>query len=470
MAGDTAVYHPTGPERFRLGQLVCLMFFTISGGPFGIEPLIGQLGPVAAVGLILLTPVLWAVPIALMTAELASAIPEEGGYYRWVSRGLGGFAGSQVAWIQTAAACIDAALYPSLFAGYLIPILMGTPKSEVQPTWPLLALRWMMAAGFIGLATTIHLRSVKSAGRNAIYITSSIVACFALFAAWCFGRANSASSLTDALTQTGHADGSIALGFAILMWNYYGWEDNATLIGEVESPRKNYPKALLISLPIITAIYLVPVLAGLSVTTEPELWSEEQGWPAIAARAGGPWLLGIVTVAAILSTWASFNGQVLFVSRLPYVLARDGWLPAAFAEVSPRTGVPTNSVLGVALVALILATLSFEDLVVLGLLLYSCVLVIEMATLIMLRLREPELTRPFRVPGGALGLAYATLTPLAFAGIAWTDVAKNIVERGFGDAKMRQELVLFVSILGSGILNYHLRKAGVATRRRSSVA
>jgi amino acid transporter len=64
--------------------LACLIFFTTCGGAFGLEPLIGAVGPGLAVVLIILTPVLWSLPTALMVAELATLMPEEGGYYVWV--------------------------------------------------------------------------------------------------------------------------------------------------------------------------------------------------------------------------------------------------------------------------------------------------------------------------------------------------------------------------------------------------
>jgi amino acid transporter len=84
-------FGPTPAKRLGLVSLVAVTFFTVSGGAYGLEPLVGAVGPSWAIVLVLLTPLLWSLPIALMVAELASAMPEEGGYFRWACEGLGRF-------------------------------------------------------------------------------------------------------------------------------------------------------------------------------------------------------------------------------------------------------------------------------------------------------------------------------------------------------------------------------------------
>src|SRR5947209_8654723 len=86
--------------RRQLGLLPLAMvfFFTVSGGAYGLEPVVSASGPGMALVLIAVTPLIWAVPAALMVAELSSAIPAEGGYYAWVKRGLGPFWGFQEGW------------------------------------------------------------------------------------------------------------------------------------------------------------------------------------------------------------------------------------------------------------------------------------------------------------------------------------------------------------------------------------
>src|SRR5499427_9645144 len=96
----------------------------VSGGPYGLE----------LVALIL-TPLIWSLPTALMVGELSSALPEQGGYYAWVRRALGPFWGFQEAWLSLIASIFDMALYPTLFVlylGCLFPSLgTGAPATAV---------------------------------------------------------------------------------------------------------------------------------------------------------------------------------------------------------------------------------------------------------------------------------------------------------------------------------------------------
>jgi amino acid transporter len=73
--------------------LTAILYFTVSGGPFGLEPAVGAAGPAMALALLLLVPLLSGLPTALMVAELSAALPVEGGFYRWVDRAMGRFWG-----------------------------------------------------------------------------------------------------------------------------------------------------------------------------------------------------------------------------------------------------------------------------------------------------------------------------------------------------------------------------------------
>ncbi|RYD39087.1 MAG: amino acid permease, partial [Verrucomicrobiaceae bacterium] len=92
--------------------LALTVFCCVSGGPYGLEETIQNAGPGLGILLILIVPIVWALPDALMTAELASAIPEEGGYVVWVRRAMGPFWGFINAWWTWMYALIDATIYP----------------------------------------------------------------------------------------------------------------------------------------------------------------------------------------------------------------------------------------------------------------------------------------------------------------------------------------------------------------------
>src|SRR5690348_18345433 len=94
------------------------MYFTVSGGPFGLEGLVGAVGPGLALLLLCATPLLYSVPETLLIGELASMLPFEGGYYQWVKRAFGDFGGSWNGWRSWVYPLVAMAIYPVLFIHY----------------------------------------------------------------------------------------------------------------------------------------------------------------------------------------------------------------------------------------------------------------------------------------------------------------------------------------------------------------
>ena len=107
------------PGKMRLLPLIAATYFMVSGGPYGIEDILGGAGYGWAIIILLVLPICWSLPTALMIGELASAIPAEGGFYVWVRRALGPFWGYQESWLSLSASIFDMALYPSIFVLYL---------------------------------------------------------------------------------------------------------------------------------------------------------------------------------------------------------------------------------------------------------------------------------------------------------------------------------------------------------------
>src|ERR1700759_1011066 len=121
-------------RKLRLLPLLAATYFMVSGGPYGLEDIIGDAGYGRALLILLLLPVVWTLPTAVMLGELASAVPAEGGVYAWVGRAMGPFWGVQESWLSLAASIFDMAIYPTIFVSYL---------SRVAPS---------MTAGHRGLA------------------------------------------------------------------------------------------------------------------------------------------------------------------------------------------------------------------------------------------------------------------------------------------------------------------------------
>ena len=117
------------PQQLRrsLGTfgLVFILFFSTSGGPYTTETLIHSVGPGLGLLILLLVPLIWSLPEALIVGELASMVPEEGGYYRWVDRVFGRFWAFQNGWVTWVYSLVDMAIYPVLFNQYLRYFIPG---------------------------------------------------------------------------------------------------------------------------------------------------------------------------------------------------------------------------------------------------------------------------------------------------------------------------------------------------------
>lgn len=406
------------PQLSRL-QLVSVIFFTVSGGAYGLESLVNSLNAGWAIALIVLTPLLWSLPIALMVAELTSALPQEGGYYIWVREGLGTFWGFQEGWWTMCYTAVDMAIYPVLFVNYLGHFYPSLAFSENgAASWKFLLARWLVAVMVIATAFIANWRGVRVVGQSAVLTTAFVLGPFALLAIIGFARhgalAAALFAIRKGLTQkySGHL---LALGVSTALWNYSGWDNVSTFAAEVKKAPRNYPPALAFAQLLIVISYVVPVVAGVGTTTNPALWSESAGWPAIAYAVGGRWLAVVVAGTALVSAWSMFNSQLLYASRLPYAMARDGWLPSPLGRVSNATGMPTIALATACAISALFAALPFSKLVVIDILLYSAALLLEFLALIALRMRKPEMERPFRVPGGWLGVLLATTSPMCFA-------------------------------------------------------
>lgn len=148
------------------------LFCLVSGGPFGFEPVVAELGFRTTFLLLSLIPLFWAIPIALMTAELGTAMPVEGGYVVWTRRALGNRASFLCGWWTWLYSIVDAAIYSALFATSAIEILrrLGVAAPE--------AWRWPIALSIVVVMTLLNLGGVKGVGRASVLLAVVILVPF----------------------------------------------------------------------------------------------------------------------------------------------------------------------------------------------------------------------------------------------------------------------------------------------------
>src|SRR6202022_1814829 len=117
-----------------------------------------------------------------------------------------------------------------------------------------------------------------------------------------------------------------------------------------------------------------------------------------------------------ISAFGMFNARVMSYSRLPLAMAQDGMLPGVFAKVTKRNRAPWVAIVVCAIGWAMCLGLGFERLVTIDILLYGSSLALEFVALVALRVREPALARPFRVPGGIVGLVGGGAEPVRSVG------------------------------------------------------
>ncbi|HEX4824932.1 MAG TPA: APC family permease [Candidatus Polarisedimenticolaceae bacterium] len=399
--------HAKPPTALRLGALVAVMYFIVSGGPFGLEGLVGSVGPGLALVILVATPLLYSLPEALLVGELASMLPLEGGYYQWVKRAFGPFWGFWNGWLSWVYSLVDMAIYPVLliqYLGFFVPEL-GRVES------------WAIAVAMIWIATLLNLRGTRAVGQASGWFVAIVLAPFAAIVAFAVVKllgSNPPSAGLSPFHATGKTFlGAVGIGVSQAIWNYSGWDNASTISGEIEDASRSYPRAIARALPFVTIVYLaatVPVLLVTDWTT----WTDG-AWPALATAVAGRWLGAWMAIAGMVSAFALFNALLLAYSRIPLVLAQDGLLPASLGEVDDR-GVPRNAVIVSAIGYSVCAVIPFGGLLAGDVLLYTAALAMEFAALLQLRRAEPELRGAFRVPLGVPGLAVLAALPMLLIG------------------------------------------------------
>jgi amino acid transporter len=408
---------PAGGQRAATGGAVglrrglatlpalALMFTLTSGGPYGLEEIVPGSGPGLALGVLAALALLWAVPYSLVTAELASALPREGGAYRWYRAYLPSAWAIRFACLDWLSWVLDAALYPPLLAAYFLRAVL--PGAGPLAAWGVgLAVIWGCAA--------LNIRGIAPAGRFAVVLTAISLAPVAVL-------------LLLGLPQLSHAElgpfvapdvpVGTALGHAFVfgIWSYSGYSGLAYASEEIVDAPRTYPRLLAATLPLVTFLYVAPLVVALAVTPEWPAWGTGH-FERVAFALGGGGLALLVSVGAQCANLSLFSGELLITSRLPYALAQDGALPPFFSRLHPRYGTPARFlVIQALLYSVLTAFFDFVDILTISTWIAIPSYLLLFVSPILLRARHPELRGSFRIPGGWPAVGLCAVLPSAIA-------------------------------------------------------
>jgi amino acid transporter len=420
-------------RKISVVPMIAATYFMVAGGPYGLEDIVQKTGYAATLLILIITPLLWSLPTALMVSELATAIPEEGGFYVWVRRGMGRFWGFQETWLTLAGSIFEMALYPNLCVAYIGRFLPGVVAGHRG---------LLLGFGMIVLCTAWNVLGVRSVGEGSVWLNIALLAPFVALIIIAVASGRTGGSAPVPLR---HVD--LLGGVLIAMWNYMGWDNLSTIAGEVEAPQRTYSRAMFGAVILVVVSYLLPVGAVARTGIDPNSWTTG-GWVDVAQLIGGGALAVAIGVAGVIGAIGSFGTLMLSFTRLPPVMAEDGFLPRVFTRLD-RRGAPWVAILACAILWAICFPLGFEKSLILDVLLTGLSILLEFWALVALRIREPELKRPFRVPGGTLGAIAIGVPPMALMIAA---VVRNRAEL----VGSTNELVIGIGIVAAGVGLYFL--------------
>ena len=400
-------------RKASLFYFVFVMFSYTTGGPFGLESMVVTSGPGMTLLYLLVLPFFWCIPVSLVSAELTTAMPVEGGFYRWTRAAFGDFWGFLAGWWNWSASFLLGGSYAVLFADYLVfyfPQLTG---------WK----HWLVSFALIAFITWINVRGIQTVGKAATVLEVMTFVPVIVMVVLAFLKAHHNPFLPFVPPSQPFMT-VFGVGLALGLWLYSGYEQLSTVAEEVENPQRTYPRALALTVPLSVAAYFLPTIAALAALGNWRDWKD--GYFSTAAQLiGGSWLGNSMTIAAAVCTMALLNSTVLTTTRMPFALAEDGYLPPFLRARHPRYGTPWIAILVSAAIYASLAQHTLGQLISIYVWFRISTTLLTVLSAWRLRQKRPDLPRAFRIPGGALGLAYAVVPPLVMTGVVLCSMVYN---------------------------------------------
>ncbi len=336
-----------------------------------------------------------ALAVALPTAELATAMPESGGGYYFVSRGPGGVSSTVVGLGQWLGLMFATAFYLIGFGHYVVELLSMLGVSGGKPV-TLLALVCCV------LLTGVNIVGTEGAGHvqnMVVLLLLLILSLFGVYGLFGFTGYGPEMELPNQFVPNGWLP--VLTTSALIFTSYLGFAQIATVAGEIKAPARNLPLAMVGSVMFVGGMYVLTVLICNSVFSSEEL--ARMGETALVSVGGA--FFGrpgrvLIVFGGLLATVSSANASIMSSSRALYALSRDQIVPEATARVSERFGTPHYSLLVTGtIIAFLLLGGYLELLAEVASLLHLVMYALICFTLLFLRRRDPDWYNPdFQVP------------------------------------------------------------------------
>jgi amino acid transporter len=316
-----------------------------------------------------------------------------------------------------AASVFDMAIYPVIFVTYL---------GRLEPAWTAGSRGTWWALAVVVLCAGWNLRGARAVGEGSVGLFCLLLSPFVVLTAvglWkglvghgVFGGSSLGLKTPGSLGLKAPAGADFAGAVSVALWNYMGWDNASTVAQEVQEPQRNYPRAMLTATGLVALTYVLP-LAAVALAGIPAEQFSTGAWADAAREVVGPWLALCVVLGGTINGFGMFNALMMSYTRVPYALAEEGLLPKVVARRT-YAGVPWISVVLCSVAWALALGMSFERLISIDLVLYGGALMLEFVALVVLRVKEPGLVRPFKVPGGLWGAVAMGVGPTLLIGFA----------------------------------------------------
>lgn len=371
-----------------LVTMICVM---VAGGGYGIEDMIGAVGPGMSLIVFILIPFIWSIPFGLVSAELSSAYPEDGGMYTWAKEVLGEKAGFVSGWCYTIAGFVEPALFATLTANYakgFFPFEL----SDFQ--------YWMLCAIIIVILSIVNFFGITVLSKMATVITIVCLIPFIVLVVMSLMNVQY-SPIAPLVPENVSVFKALGQGLLIAIWFNTGFEAVSTMSGEIENGAKLLPKAILISVPIISIMYIIFVFPALASVGHWQDWSSEGplSFVQLGGIVGGTSLKWGFVMAGTLTSLMILCQYIAAYSRVMASMSEKGQFFQCFSIEHKKYGTPYVSIIISGLVAIaICSSGSFIELVGVASILYSVPVILMFVAAIQLRLKKPDLELEYKVP------------------------------------------------------------------------
>jgi APA family basic amino acid/polyamine antiporter len=349
---------------------------------------------------------------SLACAELGTMLPSTGGQYVFLREAYGPLVGFLCGWsmflVARTAQVAWLAVTLALYVSYFIPL--SAPASK------------LLGIGAIALFTWINYQAVTAGAMVQKVLTLAKVSGLLLIVGSAFLWGSKAAPATD-VVGGGFNLNSFGVALIACLLAYDGWVQLSFVAGEIRNPQRNVLFALAFGSIACIAIYLLANMAYLRVLPIPEMAASEHVGATVAERAlgaGGGRLVSLIILTSIIGT---LNGCFLTSPRIYFAQARDGLFFQRFADVHPRHQTPSFAILAQGVwAAVLLVSGSYESLLDYAIFAIWLSYGMMVAGVIVLRIKRPDLPRPYRVWG-------YPVTPVVFVAITCWFLVNMLITR-----------------------------------------